>query len=351
MPPFAPPPSSALFNAAQIADRPTADLRSRFHWGVFGSVIPKWSVPGSMGNLFFEDNTSPKMEGRDLRIGIVRGRQLGFEMGGSFVRTTVTSVNVVSRDVTNAGLHPTVTYTAPKPVHVTGVDAHIVIPIKKIGERVQLGILAGGGVAWVPETAIQAQIEGPPFYANATSTVPLSAPPASGGFVCCRYQSQELLPLVPGTRYGITEAALYHVSPTDKFWMLLRGQLAADFLLAPPLKLRLATGFNFPGIQALGVDVVYLFRTGRVGTGPGQPQPGPVAALPAQIDRPQVIAPRRSYWGVLAGVTPQWWTPDSWGPMFEPDDPTVLKGREFRIGITRGRPLGTNSACRSSARR
>jgi hypothetical protein len=44
--------------------------------------------------------------------------------------------------------------------------------------------------------------------------------------------------------------------------------------------------------------------------------------------------------GVLGGVTPKWWTPDSWGGVFEPDDPDVVEGREFRVGITRGRPLG-----------
>jgi hypothetical protein len=197
-------------------------------------------------------------------------------------------------------------------------------------------------MAWLPDTSLQVRIEGPPFYADENLTVPLSTPPASGGFV--RHDSQLgsiAVPLVPGTRHAFGEGTLQDVSPTDGYWMLLRGQLAADFLVAPPLKVRLTAGFNYPGMQALGVDVVYLFRTGRVGTDPGSPQPGPVAAAPGQIaDRPDVIAPRRSYWGVLGGATPRWWTPDSWGPMFEPDDPTLVGGREFRVGITRGRPLG-----------
>jgi hypothetical protein len=329
--------ATSLFAAGQIADRPTTDLRPRFHWGVLGSFIPHWSIPGSMGNWFFEDKNSPKMSGRDFRVGVVRARQLGFEMGASLVRKTVSSLDVTFRDVTNSGLYPTVIYSAPTDVDMTGVDLHLVIPFAQIGERVQLGILVGGGIAWLPDTPIQARIEGPPFYAAANSNVALSSPPPTGGFVHWGFPQD--VPLVPGTRYAITDATLYDVSPTDKIWMLLRGQLAADFLLAPPLKMRLAAGFHFPGTQALGVDVVYLFRTGRVGT--TQSRPDPAAAAAAQVaDRPQVIAPRRSYWGVLAGATPQWWTPDTWGSMFEPDVPTKVEGREFRVGITRGRPLG-----------
>jgi hypothetical protein len=91
--------SASLFEASQIVDRPTSDLRPRFYWGVYGSVVPSWSVPGSMGTWsFFEGVSSanpPKMNGRDLRIGLVRARQVGFELGVSFVRKTVTSFTVV----------------------------------------------------------------------------------------------------------------------------------------------------------------------------------------------------------------------------------------------------------------
>jgi hypothetical protein len=280
------------------------------------------------------------MSGRDFRIGVVRGRQLGFEMGASFVRKTVTSLDVNYVDPTNSGFYATTRYTAPTDVRMTGADAHLILPLARIGERVQLGILAGGGMAWLPNTPIQARTEGPPFFADAELRVPLSSPPATGGYVNC-YCFAYAIPLVPGTRYGIHDSVLYEISPTDHYWMLLRGQLAADFLVASSLKLRVAGGFNYPGMQAIGIDGIYLFRTGRVGTTPGQPTPGVAPAPGAQIaDQPQVIAPRRSYWGVLGGVTPKWWTPESWGPIFEPDDPENVEGQEFRVGITRGRPLG-----------
>jgi hypothetical protein len=309
---------------------------------VFASFVPNWSIPGGMGNWFFENPNSPKMSGRDFRVGVVRGRQLGFEMGASFVRKTVSSLDITYLDPTNSGFYPTTIYTAPIDVHMTGADAHLIFPLARIGERIQIGVLAGGGMAWLPNTPIQERIEGPPFFADASSlSSPLQSPPATGGFV--RDLQSQPVPLVPGTRYALANAVLYDISPTDHFWMLLRGQLAADFLVASSLKLRVAGGFNYPGMQAIGVDAVYLFRTGRVSTGPGQAPtaPGAAPAAGGQIaDQPQVLAPRRSYWGVLGGFTPKWWTPESWGPIFEPDDPENVEGQEFRVGITRGRPLG-----------
>ena len=192
-----------------------------------------------------------------------------------------------------------------------------------------------------PIRPIQLRIEGPPFYADAQLHGPAKLT-ACNRWICSRYQFfPEAYPLVPGTRYGIAQRTLYDISPTDHYWMLLRGQLAADFLVASSLKLRVAGGFNYPGMQAIGIDGIYLFRTGRVGTTAAQPTPARGTGTRRSNRRPAAgDRPRRSYWGVLGGFTPKWWTPETWGPLFEPDDPDIVEGREFRIGITRGRPLG-----------
>ena len=338
--------AASLFGASQIVDRPTSDLRPRFYWGVIGSVAPSWSVPGSMGTWFFEEVTSaspPKMNGRDLRIGLVRARQVGFELGISFVRKTVTSFMVARDGVPFGNTASRWTYTALNDMQMTGVDAHLVIPIARFGERVQLGILGAGGFARIPDVPIQLRVDGPPFYADATSTVALGSPPATGGYVGPYFLP---VPLVPGTTYGLTTTSSLDIAPTDYVWLLLRGQLAADFLVARPLKLRVAGGFNYPGMQAIGIDAVYLFRTGaRSSAAKIANTPDPTAAPGGlQIaDRPQVLAPRRSYWGVVGGVTPKWWTPSGWTHAFKNinfDSPVAMEGREFRIGVTRGRPLG-----------
>ena len=251
-----------------------------------------------MGNFLFDDLASVKMSGRDFRIGVVRARQVGFELGISFVRKTVSSFTIVETSQFE-GDNARVTYTPLGDVRMTGVDSHLVFPIARIGERVQLGILAGGGFAWTHDRPIQKRIEGPPFYADADSFVELSSPPATGGFV--RDTFGEWVPLVPNTTYGIASVSVLEHSPIHNVWPLIRGQFAADFLLARPLKLRLAAGYHYPGAQALGVDVIYLFSTGRNDAARVQPLSGPGGAPgtpAAQVaDRPQVIAPRRSVLG------------------------------------------------------
>jgi hypothetical protein len=153
------------------------------------------------------------------------------------------------------------------------------------------------------------------------------------------------VPIVPGTTYGITTGSSYEISATDYTWPLIRAQLAVDFLVARPLKLRVAAGFNYPGVQAIGIEGVYLFRTGARSS-PSKMTPDPqasVAPVGQVADRPQVLAPRQSFWGVLGGVTPRWWTPHRWGEFFQDlvsDSPVAMGGRDFRIGITHGRPLG-----------
>jgi hypothetical protein len=154
--------------ASQIVDRPTGDLRPRFHWGLLGSVIPNWTTPGSTGRLFFDEVASIKMSGRDLRIGVVRARQLGFELGISFVQKTVSSFTIVETSEFD-GDNARVTYTPLGDLRMTGVDSHVVIPIARLGERVQFGILAGGGFGWTHDRPLQKRIEGPPFYADADS--------------------------------------------------------------------------------------------------------------------------------------------------------------------------------------
>ena len=234
------------------------------------------------------------------------------------------------------------TYLPLADVQMTGVDAHLVIPIARFGERVQLGILAAGGIAGIPDSPIQKRIDGPPFYADANSTVPLSSPPAAGGFVR-EWQFAEPVPLVPGTTHGVVPVSALEISPTDYLWPLFRGQLAADFLLARPLKLRLAAGFHYPGAQAIGVDVVYLFRTGRS----GRRADATTVERPWRGRRRSAIGRRSSrldarYWGVLGGAAPSWFTPH-WSEFFEDlahEEPLTMEGREFRIGLTRGRPLG-----------
>ena len=217
------PHATSMFEAGQIVDRPTADLRPRFHWGLIGSFIPHWSTPAIVGDLFFESWASTQMSGRDVRVGVVRARQVGFEMGVSFVRKTISSLAITHQSQPQVGINSTRMYAGLTDIDMTGVDAHVVLPLVRIGERVQIGFLAGGGVAWLPDTPIQLQIEGPPFFADANSQAALNTPPAVGGFVReYRLGHREFVPARSG------HAARHHSSNA-------RGCLAdTDVLAAAP---------------------------------------------------------------------------------------------------------------------
>jgi hypothetical protein len=66
------------------------------------------------------------------------------------------------------------------------------------------------------------------------------------------------VPLTPGGRSGITTAPFSEVNITDQVWLLMRTQLAVDFMIAPPLKARVAGGFNFPSAQYFGFELIYV---------------------------------------------------------------------------------------------
>ena len=154
-----------------------------------------------------------------------------------------------------------VTLSDLEPVQIPGADFHAFAPIARIGSRVQIGALLGLGGARVPDTAIEKRVEGPPFYASVTSSVALATPPAGGGFVFD--EDGQPLPVGPGQTAAVVTVGATEISPLGSFLFLARGQIAADVLVAPPLKLRFSGGFTYPGAQLFGIEVVYLFGTGQ----------------------------------------------------------------------------------------
>lgn len=264
--PSATAPPIAATIGGQIIDRPPAQPRPRSHWGVLVGIAPSWTTPTEWGRLFFEgiDSSRPmRFEGRDLRLGVVRARPLGFEWGLSYVRKSVSKDFEVPREAFSFGgtsFTPSETYTGIENIEISGVDSHVVIPAGHIGRRVQIGALLGGGIGSVPETAVNKLVEGPPFYATCqSSAVQLPNPPASGG--CLQDLFGTFIPLAPGARSATTLAPFSDVSIMDPMWLFWRMQLAVDVMVAEPLKVRFAGGFNFPSAQYFGVDLVYLFNT------------------------------------------------------------------------------------------
>ncbi len=253
---------TAATASTQIIDRPPAQARPKARWGVLVGITPSWTTPAEWGQLFLQDlDTSrpTRFEGRDLRIGVVRSRQLGFEWGLSYVRKSVNKnfeLPMYPGSVTfNEQTFPSIEhYTGIENVEVTGLDSHVVIPAGRIGRRVQIGALLAGGVGIMPETPVKLTIDGPPFY-ECGSFLPLVNPPATNG--CVRENSVNL-PLTPGARSASTTTAFNEISPTDQIWLFMRTQIAVDVMITGPLKVRFAGGLNFPSAQYFGVDLVYL---------------------------------------------------------------------------------------------
>jgi hypothetical protein len=207
------------------------------------------------------------MEGMDWSIGVVRGRPLGFEFGISLSKKTIKEDYVIPHESydfssDNSG-SSTVTYTGLENVQITGVESHVLIPAGRVGERVQIGVLLGGGLGTVPSATVLATVQGPPFYAtcvNGATGPPLAAAPANGGFV--RGEFGDCVAVAPGSAAGTSTVRFKdHLSMMDQVWLFMKTQLAVDVQVAGPLKLRVAGGFNFPSAQYVGVDVIYLFGT------------------------------------------------------------------------------------------
>jgi hypothetical protein len=66
-----------------------------------------------------------------------------------------------------------------------------------------------------------------------------------------------------GRRAWDVPANAPEISPLDNIFLMARGQVAADVLVARPFKLRFSAGFNYPGCSCSAIEAVYLFGTGR----------------------------------------------------------------------------------------
>jgi hypothetical protein len=67
---------------------------------------------------------------------------------------------------------------------------------------------------------------------------------------------------LPGTTYGITTGSSYEFSHTDYTWPLIRAAAGRRLPRGSAAQAPRRGGFNYPGMQMIGVEGVYLFRTG-----------------------------------------------------------------------------------------
>lgn len=181
-------------------------------WGLQASFTPSWSVPDAAKDLFSAE--SMKVEGRELRIGFVRGRTLGGDWGISFVQKSLSDGAFADTgDVIRTS----------ERVVVRGAAIDRFVNFGTIKERVQIGMILGIGAGAASGTAterdkrtgVETQIEAKHFFTP----------------------FDQEIPVVP----------------------LARLELAIAAIIAPGLKIRASGGLNYPGVAMVTVGGVYLF--------------------------------------------------------------------------------------------
>ena len=205
-------------------------------WGVIGGLTPTWRVPdNAIKNLF--DARAVDLSGSEFRIGIVRGKEFGGDWGVSLVQKKFKEGSTVTRradyDLEGQGTFPAILGFTTTDTSLLGVELHKYANFATIRDRVQIGMIFGGGIGQLRgtvnrhaevfvNTGSEGQIEN---FSESVAATELFAPL---GFEI------EYVPL-------------------------FRTELAATGIVAPGLKVRASGGFNMPGTQVFSLSAIYFF--------------------------------------------------------------------------------------------
>ena len=208
------------------------------HWGVTSSFVPQWkSIPGLYDLIWDVDGL--KAKGKEFRIGVVRGSDLGGDWSVTYVRNWFSTDEVFDGTETFSLFPPPdfklltegSVFTVPGDIAVVGIKFEKFTPFVTIRDRVQIGLTYGGGIGSMSGTFIEQRFE------NFDPETGQQITPTSETVVERDVKEFYVLDFVP---IGSVEAAV-------------------AFILAPGLKARVTGGFNYPNTQAFSFTVNYLF--------------------------------------------------------------------------------------------
>jgi hypothetical protein len=228
---------SFLGGSASVAFAQEPDPGRVSHWGIAGSLIPHWEFPRALADIW---NLETDMTGSELRIGVVRGSDLGGDWGVSYVKKNVSEESIVQlRESACVQLPTGGPACARGPYHVTreagfrGVEAHLFMPFTTIKRRVQIGATFAGGIAEMQGTS-DVFIEH--LVVNGTNATRSTETVGSAPFQTTLQDLPQDWDVVP----------------------IGRVELGVGIIAAPGFKIRLSTGVNFPGYHRIGVYAQYL---------------------------------------------------------------------------------------------
>jgi hypothetical protein len=186
-------------------------------WGVAGGVTPIWKVTDYQHQLF--GATAVGMSGREFSIGLVRGELYRGDWGVSFVQRTIKAGGFVTR--MSGG--QSVTTTIGSAGQLRGAVFQKFIPFVTINDRVQIGVIVGGG--------------GGVFRGHATRT--------TGGGPAEPAEPKDLF-VVGGSAWPFVPIGI--------------AEVAGTFVLTDRLKIRASGGLDFPGHRVVNLTAVFFFK-------------------------------------------------------------------------------------------
>ena len=243
-------------------------------WGVVGSFVPKWYVPSFLEPVaalhFSEEDMSIEdqdLKGTEFRIGIARGRAMSGDWGVSFVRrtydeSTISGINGTS--CTGGGTGAIVlqcqdleSELTRRDVLLNGLEVHKFIPFATISQRVQVGLNVGGGFGFM-----SGHVDVAEFQTSYTCTFPPGVFPDFGGSgdgppdPC----SNATISNVTTVQTGSSTDDVSRILKSDSDFMPIgRVEVAAAVIAGPRLKIRVAGGLNYPGVNVFSITGVYFF--------------------------------------------------------------------------------------------